>query len=150
MPRKSERPVIIKFLIEFMFVNWRNERPTAAAKRKEHKKICEWIKGLMNNIFIFFFLSYQRGQRGHNAMLRKLGLVWTQTQHRICLFEKDNKNFNKITWGKYTRIVKSLGARVYPIRRRRSWSLQILEQHDGFLLLLTQEVLHSLCNQNHM
>lgn len=32
MPRKSDRPVMMRFLMEFMFVNWRKESPTDAAR----------------------------------------------------------------------------------------------------------------------
>lgn len=31
IPRKSESPVIMRFLIQFMFVNWRKDNPTEAA-----------------------------------------------------------------------------------------------------------------------
>lgn len=40
-PRKRERPVMKRFLIEFILVNWRNDSPTEAAKgnqKKESKK----------------------------------------------------------------------------------------------------------------
>ena len=35
IPRKSDSPVIMRFLIQFMFVNWRNDNPTEAANKQE-------------------------------------------------------------------------------------------------------------------
>ena len=36
IPRKSDSPVITRFLIQFMFVNWRNDNPTEAASKQEN------------------------------------------------------------------------------------------------------------------
>lgn len=39
IPRNSESPVIMRFLIEFMFVNWRNDNPTEA-ENQETELLC--------------------------------------------------------------------------------------------------------------
>lgn len=51
MPRNRESPVMMRFLIEFMFVNWRNDNPTEAGNKKQAKELLwnedeeetEWI-----------------------------------------------------------------------------------------------------------
>ena len=40
MPRKSESPVMIRFLIEFMLVNWRNDNPTEAERETGKDVLC--------------------------------------------------------------------------------------------------------------
>ena len=35
IPRKSDSPVIMRFLIQFILVNWRNDNPTEAANKQE-------------------------------------------------------------------------------------------------------------------
>lgn len=39
-PRNSESPVMMRFLIEFMFVNWRKDNPTEA-ERNSQENVCE-------------------------------------------------------------------------------------------------------------
>lgn len=39
MPRNRESPVMMRFLIEFMFVNWRNDNPTEAGNKKQAKEL---------------------------------------------------------------------------------------------------------------
>lgn len=41
MPRKSESPVITRFLMQFMFVNWRNDKPTEAGSKEGYDYVID-------------------------------------------------------------------------------------------------------------
>jgi hypothetical protein len=39
IPRNNVRPMIIRFLMEFKFVNWRNDIPTEADEKKKGRDV---------------------------------------------------------------------------------------------------------------
>lgn len=44
MPRKSESPVIMRFLMQFMFVNWRNDKPTEAGSKQGYYCVIDEVE----------------------------------------------------------------------------------------------------------
>jgi len=150
IPRKSESPVIIRFLIEFMFVNWRNERPTAAARRANHTCI-EFL--CLDDDIVFDVVSDDglTNKAEEDAVQRCVYRDWYRCENssEFAWSKQNDQNQtlritrdSTIVWFK-TRSMSYVI--IYPMLRKQSWSLQILEQHDDYQLLLTLEVLHFHC-----
>lgn len=83
IPRKSERPVMMRFLIEFMLVNWRKDNPTEPACRK-HENLSK-VKRRSRQKDVNLDLSYQRVRKEHSTVQQILEMVWMQKQLQISL-----------------------------------------------------------------
>jgi len=88
IPRKSESPVIMRFRIEFIFVNWRNEIPTDAARGKKSRRNKLKKKRKKASPVLFYRSEchpYQQGQKAHSTMQQILGMEWMQIELQIFL-----------------------------------------------------------------
>lgn len=50
-PRKRETPVMKRFLIEFMFVNCRNDNPTEAGNKRDVRQMGKIERDMQNDAF---------------------------------------------------------------------------------------------------
>lgn len=133
MPRKSESPVIIRFLIEFILVNWRKDSPTDAAKiHKENKRnytkreekvlLHQKVRGIPTRPKS---TQYNAANIGNGIDAKRApnfpeGKTWMST----------------IFIG-FTRIYQN--GKPYPALKRISWIRQIFEPPSGYQLELVQE-----------